>query len=220
MTKIIPVIHYENDEQALRNANIAFGTGCDGVFLIEMSGNNRPLPLIAKVIKTRHPDKLVGMNLLGVDPADAIAINIAAGMDMTWTDVPLTHSAYDPWEWAQSAREAMVRDYGHQLFSGVAFKHQREEPNPALSALKAIELGFIPTTSGPATGVAAEASKIADLRQAIGPDSPLAIASGITPENAGEFAPFLSHILVATGVCSSFYEFDAERLKKLKKVIG
>jgi predicted TIM-barrel enzyme len=105
----------------------------------------------------------------------------------------------------------------HLVFAGVAFKHQRPEPNPELAARMADKFGFIASTSGSATGVAAEVDKIARLRTALG-DAPLAIASGVTPENVHEYAPHLSHILVATGVSESFHEFDYEKLYRLRSL--
>lgn len=212
---VIPVIHYSSDEQCIRNAERVFEADCEGVFLIEMDGDNRWLTPVARVIKERWPHKIVGINFLGVDPEDAVAANVAAGLDMTWTDIQLTHSHAGPWERAQRIRKVMGLNPGHLLFSGVSFKHQRDEPMPGFSALKAVEFGFIPTTSGPSTGVAAEEGKISDLRLALGADAPLAIASGITPENVHSFAPYLTHVLVATGVSSSFHEFDSRKLHSL-----
>lgn len=212
---VLPVIHYENDEQAMRNAETAFDAGCAGVFLIHMDCANHLLPAIAKRIKAQWPEKLVGINYLGGDPAEAVASNISLGLDMTWTDNQLTHSGAGNAK-AEKARAAMADEPAHMLFAGVAFKHQKYEPQPGVAVQKAIEFGFIPTTSGEATGVAAEQGKIEQMRAALGPEAPLAIASGITPDNVHEYAPYLSHILVATGVSSSFYEFDYEKLYQLR----
>lgn len=215
-TKVIPVIHYESDEQSMRNAELASDAGCHGVFLIHMDGQNDLLPSAARRIKACWPDMLVGINYLGRDPAGAVAANIADGLDMTWTDVQLTHSAAAPWADAMRVREAMVRNPDHLVFTGVAFKHQRHEPQPAVAAQEARAFGLIPTTSGSATGVAAEVDKVAQLRTALGTEAPLAIASGITPENVLDYAPYLSHILVATGVSHSFHEFDFAKLYRLR----
>jgi len=213
-TKVIPVIHYRSDPLALENAEIAFDAGAAGVFLINMKGPNRLLAPVSRAIKSRWPDKLVGINYLGMDPAEAVKRNIADGLDMTWTDNQLTHSAQESWASAERVRSAARRRPGHLVFAGVAFKHQDPEPRPDVAALAALKFGFIPTTSGPATGVAAEVDQVASLRAALGA-APLAIASGITPENVAQFAPHLSHILVATGVSSSFYALDFEKLYRL-----
>lgn len=227
-TKVLPVIHYESDEQVLRNAQIAVDAGCAGVFLIHMDGEDQKLSLadrdiqarkrlspVTRDIKTRWPNLLVGINYLGMCPAEAVRINIEDGFDMTWTDAQLSHSRAAPWGLADRVRAAQVANVEHLVFAGVAFKHQRDESHPEHAAVRAHEFGFIPTTSGPATGVAAEVRKIASMRQALGA-APLAIASGITPENVREFAPHLTHVLVATGVSSSFYEFDFEKLYQVR----
>jgi predicted TIM-barrel enzyme len=218
-TKIIPVIHYRSEQLALENAQIAFDAGAAGVFLINMDdGPDNVLAPVAREVKSRWPDKLVGINYLRLDPAEAVIRNIADGLDMTWTDKQLTHTSHPSWEFAEKVRDAAARKPGHLVFAGVAFKHQRAEPRADLAALAAVKFGFIPTTSGPATGVAAEVEHVARLRAALG-DAPLAIASGITPENVEAFAPHLSHILVATGVSSSFYALDFEKLYRLCAIV-
>jgi predicted TIM-barrel enzyme len=216
---IIPVIHYADDEQALRNAGRAAEAGCEGVMLIEMRGRNDPLPAMARAIKARWPHMLVGINFLGATAIEALVDNLAIGTDMTWTDAQPTHSMEAPWFGAEQLREARAWGGAHLLFTGVAFKHQRHEPDPETAARKALEMGFVPTTSGEATGVAAEVGRIERLRAAIGPDAPLAIASGVTPDNVHLYAPLLSHILVATGVSSSFHEFDEDLLRRLRSAV-
>jgi predicted TIM-barrel enzyme len=180
-----------------------------------MDGENEVLAPSALAIKARWPERLVGINYLGEDPAKAVLANVANGLDMTWTDAQLTHSSAEPWTHAQRIQTALAKTPKHLLFAGVAFKHQRPEPQPELAARMAAQFGFVPTTSGAATGVAAEVDKIARLRTALG-DAPLAIASGVTPENVHEYAPYLSHILVASGVSESFHEFDYEKLCLLR----
>ncbi len=216
---VIPVIHYLDDDQAMRNARHAFEAGCDGVFVIEMSGRNEPLPDVARAMKSRWPNMLVGMNMLGMSALDAVNRGVANGLDMTWTDTQLTHSMNAPWKDAERVRDALSYAPGHLLFSAVAFKYQDPEPDPERAALLAIAHGFVPTTSGAATGTAAETAKIAGLRSAIG-KARLAIASGITPENAGAFAADVSHVLVATGVSLDFHEFDPARLAALMEAVG
>lgn len=209
---ILPVIHFSDREQALRNAAIAAETGCDGVFLIQMQGANSALPRTGAEIKVRFPSLLVGANHLGEHVLAAVAANVAEGLDMTWTDEQLSHSDQSLETSMAPARERAPSD--HILFCGVAFKHQKHEPLPCDAALRALRHGFIPTTSGSATGVAADMAELAHLRGGIG-DAPLAVASGVTPSNFENHAPFVTHVLVATGVSSSFHEFDKDLLADL-----
>ena len=93
-TNIIPVIHYEDDDQAIRNAARVQDAGCDGVLLIQMDGSNTRLVSVAQEIKAEWPDLLVGVNHLGLDPSRSLAVNLAADLDMTWTDVQPTHTEF------------------------------------------------------------------------------------------------------------------------------
>jgi predicted TIM-barrel enzyme len=212
---IIPVIHYASEEQALRNAKHAADAGCYGVFLIEMNGSNQALRPAATSIKSQLPALKVGINFLGVDPLDALQLNVTAGLDMTWTDEQLTHSQYEPWDEATGIAECLKSCKPHLMFVGVAFKHQAFEPHPKHAANKAVDLGFIPTTSGPATGVPADDHSIAEIRSGLPAKAPLAIASGITPANIAQFSPLVTHILVATGISDTFYEICTQKLGQL-----
>jgi predicted TIM-barrel enzyme len=70
------------------------------------------------------------------------------------------------------------------------------------------------TTSGPGTGQAAALEKIQVMKEALD-DFPLAIASGITPENAVQYLPWADCVLVATGISRTFEEFDPQRTQDL-----
>jgi predicted TIM-barrel enzyme len=74
------------------------------------------------------------------------------------------------------------------------------------------------TTSGVATGQEADLGKIATFRQAIG-DKALAIASGITPDNAASYGD-VDCFMVATGINApgNFYDIDPARLHALMQV--
>ena len=219
MTQIIPVIHYSDDNQAMRNAERAIEAGCAGVMLIEMRGRNDGLIFAASAIKRRWPDKHVGINHLGAEIEVAVHRNLATGVDSTWTDEQLTHTDGQSDLEAQQLVRLLKCARPHAIFCAVAFKYQREEPDPADAAARAIALGFIPTTSGPSTGFAASPRKIMAMRELIGPKAPLAIASGITPDNAPIYAPLVSHMLVSTGVSASFHEFDPARLRALVEAV-
>lgn len=213
--QIWPVIHIKSDSpaQTMRNAEIAHRCGCEGVFLISMEGDNRRVVPLAQHVKAKFPELKVGVNLLGVDPFLAMGQSLAAGLHATWTDSPgVTSEAVR--DSALAVSELLKDHPGHQFFGSVAFKYQPHEADPGAAALSASVLGMIATTSGSATGSAPEASKLADMRAVLG-ELPLAVASGITPENVAELGPYLSHILVSTGVSKSFYEFDDALLADL-----
>ena len=211
--KIPPVIHHDTATRSMDNAALAFEADCDGVFLISMDGRDELLGDVARAMKARWPDKLIGVNYLTLLAEDALHRNLAAGLDMTWTDNAGVHSAgLSPR--AQRIADVLQANPQHLFFGAVAFKYQAFEPDPAAAARMAARLGMIPCTSGSATGVAADLDKIRSMCVALGP-RPLAIASGITPDNVGDYAPLVSHILVSTGVSHNEHDFDFEKLCRL-----
>jgi hypothetical protein len=102
-------------------------------------------------------------------------------------------------------------------FGGTAFKKQRpvDRSDYARAADLARAWMDVVTTSGPATGKEADDDKIATFRTAI-KDAPLALASGITPENAHRYAD-VDCFMVATGINydGNFYDIDPRRLQQL-----
>jgi len=211
--KIYPVIHYLTAESAMRNAEVAFDAGCDGVFLIHMEHVDRLLEPAARAIKARWPDRLVGINYLTL-PADvALGRNLRAGLDMTWTDNAGLNTL-ETSVFAESLGRVLRAHPEHLFFGGAAFKYQADEPDPEGAAKRGIRNGMVPTTSGSGTGRAADVDKVALMSE--GADGLLAIASGITPENVLDYSPFVSHILVASGVSVDEHTLDYEALCRLR----
>ena len=70
------------------------------------------------------------------------------------------------------------------------------------------------TTTGPRTGEAAPLDKVVAMRGALN-HAKLAIASGVTPQNIGDYVPYTDAILVASSIEATFGEIDPERLSCL-----
>lgn len=212
--QVWPVIHLQTPDLGIENAQIAADCGCPGVFLISMHGDDESIDPIADTIKTRLPNLMVGVNYLTMSAEAAIARSLKAGHHATWADRAGIRS--DETSLLPSRCAALLAGQAnHQFFAGFDFKYQRKDPNPPRAARMAADLGFIPTTSGMKTGSAPVVAKLVEIRSEIGLAEPLAVASGITPDNVVTLGPYLSHILVATGVSRSFYEFDPDLLGAL-----
>lgn len=209
MIEVWPVIHVKNYPDSVGAAQLARAHGCAGVFLISMMGYDDELRPTLLCIRKDVPDLLVGANYLGERlPAAAYLRSQREGFDATWVDWSGCVSGGSLPEGEEVAR---VRRPGHKFFAGVAFKGQQPDSAPGWSAKRAIQLGYIPTTSGPATGHAPLPKKIQNIRAVLNPSDDLAIASGLTPENIATFAPMISHALVATGI-SNENGFDPAKL--------
>ncbi len=212
MTKVLPVIHHLNHRLSVDQLKLAQEAGADGVFLISHNGKDDEL-LDVLIEEKAINDFYIGINFLGMsDPVRAYNTAATAGADAVWLDdagVSSTHT-----EFGMKLRDARNARAGREdIFASVAFKYQGHEPNPVQAAFNARSLGFIPTTSGPGTGQAPEVSKVRDM--SVNGKGTLAIASGMTPENIGLFVPYLTHVLVATGVSVDMHNFDYEKLRVL-----
>lgn len=215
MSLVYPVIHQLTPALSLTEADIAFDCGADGVFLISHNGDNLTLLPVARQIKHKYPDKKIGINLLGHDQNDTLELAMEYFIDMVWFDYCGVDSNGLTAE-GERLRAWKSTDTGKDIdvFASVAFKYQAPEPLPALAAQNAALSGFIPTTSGSGTGHAPELSKIIEMSSG----SPLlGIASGMTVDNVRDFAPYLTHILVSTGVSSDFHHLDKDVLTEFIK---
>jgi len=86
------------------------------------------------------------------------------------------------------------------------------------AAREAVRFMDVVTTSGPASGEEAGPGKVRHFRAGTGA-APLALASRITPESAGDHAE-ADTFLVATGInrAGDFYRIDSARLARLMRV--
>ena len=209
---IYPVIHHHDHALSLQQVRAAKLAGADGAFLISHAGADAQVMSVAAQAKGVWPDFAIGINLLTCSPRVAAIHAQECGLDMIWADDMGVSSrgmnAMGEWLSDFARTNAAIR-----LFASVAFKYQAEEPDPERAALNAVRAGFIPTTSGRATGSAPDVEKV--RRMAVASGDTLAIASGMTPDNVAQYAPYLRHILVATGVALDAYRIDPPRLRQL-----
>jgi len=123
-------------------------------------------------------------------------------------------------EAAEISRIREESGWSGMYFGGTAFKKQRPVADEDLgtAATIAMEWMDVVTTSGMATGEEADDTKVRTFREAIG-EAPLALASGVTPENASRYSE-VDCFMVATGISlpGSFYDIDPQLLKQLMDV--
>jgi uncharacterized protein len=212
---ILPVIHYSTYAIARSNAKMALELGCDGVFLISDSGGDAFLVSAAQRIKDEFPGLQVGVNHVTLGAPESLRAVLAAGLDMTWSDRTLASDGHALPE-GRAVRALLENHDCHSFYCGVAFKGQAPERDPELAAgVVGNELGLIPTTSGHATGIAADTRKVRDLRGCLQPGRRLALAGGICADNVLRYVPLATDILVRTGISRDERHFDWRRLGDL-----
>ena len=210
---LLVVVHAFDVEQVQRNAAIAFDAGADGIFLIAGKMDWEKLCDCYGEVRARFPEAWVGLNLLDLEPEEAFQ-RMPQGVNGLWADNAGTQPDRAGKLYAEEI--APFRDERPELlyFGGVAFKYQNAVADVAEAARASLEWVDVVTTSGNGTGEAPDVAKIKAMKGAIG-DAPLAIASGITPENVSDYLGICDCFLVATGISSSVRELDAARVKLL-----
>ncbi len=207
---VLPVIHVESEHQARRNTDLARQAGADGVFLINHFSDCEDLLTIHGKVCEDHPDWWVGVNCLDLDPPQLFDL-VSDQVSGIWVDHAGIDERAEKQPLADEATAARQRSgWAGLYFGGVAFKYQRPVDDLARAARLAVRYMDVVTTSGPGTGIAAAREKIVAMKEAVG-GFPLAIASGITPENVGDYLDVADCFLVATGISRSFTELDRDK---------
>jgi len=210
------VVHVTDVDQARRNADIAVAAGADGLFVID-HGNGCDLAAVRAAIVRDHPRLWVGMNRLDLLTGSALRAAAEGDADGLWADdggIDPDDAVDDEPRAAAFVAERIDAGFLGLYFAGVAFKYQKHAADPGAVARRSVEYCDVICTSGPGTGQAAEVEKLSAMRAAIG-DHPLAVASGVTPENLHEIRRIVDAVLVATGISTSFTELDPSRCAAL-----
>ncbi len=227
---VLPVIHVLDAAQAKTNIQSAIDGGCPGVFLINHDFEKEKLVPIIKDMRKSFPDVWLGVNFLAVTGKFAFPIlgqlqEEGCQVDGYWADDARIDERRPEDDQPEAEEIADIRNesgWAGLYIGGTAFKKQREvEPsNYAKSARIATNYMDVVVTSGVATGHAADVGKIETFRENCG-DTALGLASGITPENAAQYADAVDLFMVATGINfeGDFYNIDPDRLSHLMDLI-
>lgn len=219
----LPVIHVKKTGetlsgcdigQVIRNVDIARSCDADGAFLIGHGHvENADLIELHRMLYARYPDFWLGINFLRASNRFALS-SMPENAGGLWTDnAGVTDvSDADAREFAGVSQDARWRGI---YFGGVAFKRQQQIANLEAVARRAVPFVDVITTSGEQTGSAPSVEKIRTMKRG-GGNHPLAIASGMNPENVHDFL-IADCFLVATGISKSFYELDEKKVCAFSK---
>jgi uncharacterized protein len=219
----LPVIHPVTKETAIQSIDAAVQFDADGIFLINQGMSSSQVLAFIPEVHRRHEDLWIGVNLLGLYPEEVIGLISTLPVGGIWSDNADIDERSDPQPAGERFRQAR-QETGWQglYFGGVAFKYQREVPTSLLpdAARKATPWMDVITSSGPGTGYAATVEKAKALRSGAG-GHPLALASGVSPENVGGFLPHVDAYLVASEIETAKYSgiLVPERTKLLAERI-
>ena len=216
---LLAVIHATNYMQVARNARIAYEEGVDGIFLINHHIDCAQLLNFYEQLAGDMPDFWIGVNCL--DLGSKAIHHISKTCGGLWIDdagydeiatIP-TKSAHD------FSIQRKMSGWQGVYFGGVAFKYQKSVADVARAAECMVPFVVVITTSGEGTGHAPAVEKIRIMKDAVG-DHPLAIASGVTPENVSNFLPYADCFLVATGISDSHTELNSNKVRQMVSAVG
>jgi uncharacterized protein len=215
----LPVIHPVSRETALGSIQTAIASGADGIFLINQGMSTSKLLAFIPEVHRLHETLWIGVNLLGSNPEDVIGLVADLPVGGIWSDNAGIDERSDVQPAGERFRQAR-KDIGWKglYFGGVAFKYQRDVPDVLLpdAAKNACPWMDVITSSGPGTGYAASVEKAKALRSGAN-THPLALASGVSPENVAGFLPYVDVYLVASEIETAKYSgiLVPERTKSL-----
>lgn len=222
---VLPVIHVLAADRTLANVRVVEEAGAHGCFLINHDFKPDEFLPIIRAVRAARPELWLGINFLAVTgryafPMLADLLAEGVGVDAYWADDACIDELGVDSEADEIAAIRSECAWRGLYFGGTCFKKQREvlPEHYASAAREAVARMDVVTTSGIATGQEADLGKIACFREAIG-EAPLALASGITPDNARTYAD-VDCFMVATGInyADNFYDIDPARLAALMAV--
>jgi membrane complex biogenesis BtpA family protein len=188
-------------EDALLDARAIAAGGCDG-FVIENYGD-RPftrgrveaetVAAMTRVISVIEREVHIpfGVNVLRNDALSALAIAAATRASFirinVHTGVMITDQGIIEGDAYATLRKRAALTPNTLLFADYLVKHATPLGETSPKDLRERGLADAIIVTGAATGAAADPSRLRMLREAI-PDAPLVVGSGLTAENASQFA--------------------------------
>jgi hypothetical protein len=163
-------------------------------------------------VRKQHPERWIGINLLDISaetewPRLEKIVQDHPDLNALWMDrlpgiFPNTRS-------------------GFELMGGVAFKYINPDldgPELVEACRDAMYCVDTVTTSGSKTGSPPAVAKLKAMREAIDPQARLALASGVSIENATDFLPYVDTFLVASSITERRDDLGREEYLVLEKV--
>ncbi len=200
---LFPVIHALDYNHAMRNTELAFECGADGVFLINMGYSADKLMGFYPKVREQFPSSWIGLNLLGVSLLNLFNYEIDTASGLWVDDAKISVDPLDNKTGQAHAFLELKKTYSGLYFGGTVFKYTPSYSEDPIICSQAAEVAAsfmdVVTTSGSGTGFKAPLEKMKAMKTAIG-QAPLAVASGITPENVHSYLDYVDSFLVSTGI--------------------
>ena len=217
---ILPVLSCYTEEQFMQNINNLYPfykeNQISGVWIMTSNSTIKSVHNVIKWIKNEYPNFWVGANLIGENIFDVFKFLKETKPDGIWIDNSYLNNSED-YSIPNMILDQFERINWHGLyFGGVMFKYQSNNNDMNKEIIKnAHRYVDVLTTSGVATGVAIEPSKIISIHEIVKNDVLIAVASGITAYNLNTISNECSIYIIRTSIVDQNNNIDLIKLKKI-----
>lgn len=223
--KQIWVVGYVNAtlEDYYKDCEEAFGNGADAI--VWETSDYKKLDEAITAIKSKYPNKIFGVNLLGPDEKlmtykETFELAKKHNLQIAWTDFSAVDLIKEAPETSLHTIDAL-KPADVFYVSGIHMKYSTLiDPNKTIerSALQA--MGWVDgiVITGPKTGVATDPTRAKDARSVIG-NHPMGAASGVSAENVKTILPYIDFVLVNTSIANKNHRIIGAKVKELRKAM-
>lgn len=187
--------------RARAEADALWRGGVDAIVVENYFGDVDDVVAVLDYLHAARPEIVLGLNVLR---DDAKAFELARAYDVAFLQLDSVAGHLPPEEDAAFAeRLATARaEVDAAVFGGVRFKYQPYLSGRTLEedlALATERCDAIVVT-GDGTGLVTPLEKTAEFRRIVGPDFPLVVGAGVTPDNAAEQLAAADGVIVGSAL--------------------
>lgn len=218
---LLPVIHVKDLEQVLKNCELCFECGTDGVWLINHNVDSSELVRIIKDVRNIYPEKWIGANFVDLYAHEAFDVINETGikLDGLWVDNAMINEDSTFQKTAEFLNCVRFKNSWNGLYFGsIAFKYKAQPKNLKTLAKKAYPFMDVVTTSGTGNGNEMPVKKAQDIFDSV-MGTPIAIASGVTHQNIQKYSKYVNCFMVSSCIESDFFNFDRQKLIDLVSIV-
>ena len=190
---VFAMLHLKGDDaqdrlrRAREEIDLLWENGVDAIIVENYFGEVDDVVAVLEYLAAERPHVITGLNVLR---DDAQAFALAARYDVAFIQLDSVAGHLPPdedaefAEWLADARAGVDA----AVFGGVRFKYQPYRSGRTLEEDLALAVGRCDAivVTGEGTGLTTPLEKLSSFRAIVGPDSPIVVGAGVTPDNAGE----------------------------------
>lgn len=187
--------------RAKRELDDLWTNGVDAIIVENYFGQVEDVIAVLEYLAGQRPEIVTGLNILG---DDARAFELAGRYPISVVQLDSVAGHLPPGEdVAFAERLASARDRTDaSVLGGVRFKYQPYRSGRTLDDDLTLAMGRCDAVvvTGTGTGITTPLDKISEFRRIVGPDFPIVIGAGVTPDSAAEQLAHADGVIVGSAL--------------------